>query len=196
MKRRTLLVVLIALTAAALSACGGSVQMAHVTNSKVLMAGDKNKATLIFSRPSEAGKPFQVMIYDITDGDLKFIGTPSFGTKMAYTVPGRKKARFLATIGYEHATFLDTDMVAGRTYHVSIVPRVGVWRFKVMMVPVLADDPSINEHTSCCNWVENTPETLKFARDFEESGRKLMTKYLAKWELSTDRRILGPDGGL
>jgi hypothetical protein len=52
------------------------------------------QAELVFLRPSTRGEAFQASVYDVTDGQLEFIGIVSAGTRINHQAASRAQTWF------------------------------------------------------------------------------------------------------
>ncbi len=149
-------------------------------------------ALLLFVRPSSLGFAIHPALYD---GDT-LIGISSAQTAVAYqATPGPH--RFMVVS--EAADFLDAELIAGRTYFVTVEPRIGVWRARFSLLPLEAH--SHNDEAARLEHMQVMGTTDRAAGwDRENRGSVLEKKdaYLRKWlaKPATDRPVLRPDDGL
>jgi hypothetical protein len=133
-------------------------------------------------RPSTYGGAVQSTVFDITDGDNKFIGIVSAKTKVPYrTEPGK---RMFMVIG-ESADFLEANLGPEKTYYVLVRPRMGMWKARFSMSPIRKADQAgqkFQDWLTKCQFMANTDASYQWARENDISVTKKREKYLPAWE--------------
>lgn len=169
-----------------------SERMMSVTQPVALSQPQPDKATVVFLRTSMLGAAIQSSVFDVTDGDPKLIGIVSSSKKVAHlSPPGRH--RFMS-VG-ENADFLDADLDAGKTYHVRVSPRMGLWKARFVLEPIPPTDSDLAGDLAGCGWVENTPSSIEWAVSNRPSILSKKADYLADWEKSADKLMLKASDG-
>ncbi|MDD9906754.1 MAG: hypothetical protein OXT06_24540, partial [Rhodospirillaceae bacterium] len=88
-------VLLAILLTATLQGCAES-HMAKIKDADARIQPKSNEATIVFFRTTKfIGAALVSPIFDITDGELKFVGSLTSGKKLAYTRRADKTARFM-----------------------------------------------------------------------------------------------------
>lgn len=186
---RSLTILMVTLT---LGACASSRMVDLAQPPKAISAPEAGTATVVFLRPSYFGGAIQSSVFDIGGSATQLVGIVSAGRKIAYAVsPGPR--RFMV-VG-ESADFVDADLTEGKTYYARVEPRMGLWKARFSLSPVLADDASLAADLAACSWVENSPESLRWARDNLGSIEEKRTSYLADWEKEPNKPVLAPSTG-
>ncbi|CAA7625142.1 conserved exported hypothetical protein [Candidatus Terasakiella magnetica] len=183
---RSLAVLMMTLT---LGACASSRMVDLPQPPKAISAPESGKATVVFLRPSYFGGAIQSSVFDIGAGATQLVGIVSAGRKIAYAVsPGPR--RFMV-VG-ESADFVDADLTAGKTYYARVE---ALWKARFSLTPVQADDASLTADLAACSWVENSPESIRWAQDNFGSIEAKRTSYLMDWEKEANKPVLAPWGG-
>jgi hypothetical protein len=93
-------------------------------------------STVVFMRSSFVGAAIKTSIYEVTNGETKFIGIMKNKTKINYeTTPGKHTFMVVS----EAADFMEADLMAGKTYYSMVTPRTGAWKARFSMIPVRND---------------------------------------------------------
>jgi hypothetical protein len=173
--------------ALAISGCSGSSsRMVAASEPPAVATPSADKAGVVFMRPYSLGSGVQSTLFDITDDSSTFIGIVSAKKKIAYQAPPGVR-RFMV-VG-ETAKFLEVDVAAGRTYFVSVEPHMGVWKARFSMDLVSRDSPSFASDYSSCTWVENTPESSKWAGENAASINEKKAASLPEWLKSRGKTL-------
>jgi hypothetical protein len=157
----------------------------------------KDKALIVFLRPSVYGGGVQASVYDITGGSENFIGIMSGKTKAAYLAePGEK---LFMVIG-ENADFMKAILEPGKTYYALVSPRVGFWKARFSLLPIHRDATSkyrtesdeFKEWISTTLYVENTEASHAWYRLNKASVQIKKGEYMQKWDrmLPQDKAVL------
>lgn len=126
-------VALISFAALGLSACGGTVM---VKPDKPL-ATKADEATMVFMRASMFGGAITAAVYDVTEGEAKFIGLIDHGTKLSYPV---KAGEHTFMVVSEAADFMKATVSPGKTYYALVTARPGAWRARFSFKPLRQAD--------------------------------------------------------
>ena len=197
MKRYRILVVGILLAIVALSyGCAGSNQyMRPASEEKGLSAPADNESMVVFMRPSGFGFAISSSVFDISDKDETFVGIVSAKKKVAYrTNPGE---HMFMVIG-ETADFMKATLQPGKTYYALVTPRMGAWKARFSLKPVLKSELSSGEFKdwlSTCDFTENTPEAFEWAKHNSPSIRSKRAASWEKWneKAESDKPTLNSD---
>lgn len=141
-----------------------------------------NKALVYFIRPSQLGYPAHAAVYD---GD-EFIGFAPYRQKLAYQAAA---GEHLFMVVSEAADFMTADLVAGRTYYVQVVPRMGAWRARFSLWAVTKADLQTDEvrgWIDAASPVKNKQEAYDWAKNNAPSVNKKRDAYYAKWITKAD----------
>jgi len=157
----------------------------------------RDKALIVFLRPSLFGGGVQATVYDITGNSETFIGILSGQTKAAHlTEPGEK----LFMVVGENADFMKATLEAGKTYYALVSPRVGVWKARFSLLPVRKDTTSkyrtesdeFKEWLNKSQYIENTEASHAWYRLNKTNVQAKRIEYLEKWDrmLPQDKEVL------
>ena len=157
----------------------------------------RDKALIVFLRPSVYGGGVQASVYDITDNSDVFIGILSGKTKVAHlTGPGEK---LFMVIG-ENADFMKATLEAGKTYYALVSPRVGVWKARFSLLPIHKDTTSkyrtesdeFREWLNTTQYIENTDASIAWYQMNKARVQARKFEYLQKWDrmLPQDKEVL------
>lgn len=190
--RRILLAGLLAGTALLSAGCGTqSKYMAQVAEPAIVAAPKADAATIVIVR-GLGFDSFQSTMFDVTDGTPKLLGIVSSRTRLAYPVPAGK--RRLMVIG-ESASFLDADLLPGRTYYARITGRPGSSKAYFALEPIPATSPQLAEELKGGRWVENTPAAEQWAQRHKASIEAKMHRDLPRWQAQANTVSLKPGDG-
>lgn len=156
------------------------------------------ESVVIFMRPSVVGGAIQSSVFDVTTEDNVLVGIVSSKTKVAYRVSAGD--HLFMVIG-ESADFMRAELLAGKIYYALVTPRMGVWKARFSLRPVHQEDLSSDEFKdwqSSCEFVENTEDSFKWARDNAPSIQNKREEYFKKWmsKPEEDRPVLRKEDGL
>lgn len=155
------------------------------------VAPPPDKAVVVFMRPSSVGALIKASVYDVSDDGQEFIGIIKPKQQIAYTVaPGKRLFMVMA----ENGDFLDADLAAGKTYHVLVSPRMGVWKARFSLLPVHGDDDTghrvdsdeFRKWQSKARWVARGPGADEWYAEHREDIARKKVRYLEKWNARTD----------
>jgi hypothetical protein len=146
-----------------------------------------DQAQIIFLRVPPLAPAAGASIFDVTDGDPKYIGSVYQGKKLAYFVePGDHKFMLVS----EAAEFLLASVVTGKTYYVAIKPKMGMWKARFSLFPVRngsdgdyqQSSESFQERLAEADFVENTDASIERAEANYTSIVSKQKKSWKKWE--------------
>ncbi len=165
-----------------LSGCAGTVKhMQEVSTNKVMIGPATGKAAVVFLRPSGMGALVQSSVFEVKANRLQLVGIVAAKTKVVYYVdPGQ---HLFMVVG-ENADFMKADLVADRTYYVSVSPRMGLWKARFGLEPIKGNELSSPEFKSSleeCKWVENTAASENWAIANMASIESKRAEYYADW---------------
>lgn len=180
------------------SGCAGPVKhMATVSSENAVTRPDKGKALIVFQRPSKMAYAIQSSVFEIADDAPEIVGIIAAKKKMAYQVePGEH----LFMVVSENADFMSAEVEADKIYYVLVAPRMGAWKARFSLGPILGKDvdgPKNQEWLESCEWVEKAPAAEKWANenmaDIKEKHKAYYDKWMSKPE--SDRPKLLPEDG-
>lgn len=162
------------------------------------------KALVVFMRPSNYGGGIQASVYEASQPKEEFIGIVSANTKVAFQAdPGE---HLFMVIG-ENADFMNATLEAGKTYHVLVSPRMGVWKARFSLLPIHNDaaakyslkSTEFKKWESGTHFVEKSPAAEAWYRENAESVAAKRADYMEKWKQSSpiqqqELTLLASDG--
>ena len=104
-----------------LAGCATSPKMAVAPNQTVTKPSAQ-ESQIIFMRSSFVGSAIDASLFDVTNGNMEFIGIISNATKIAHvTKPGKHTFMVVS----EAADFMEADVLPGKNYYSIVTPRMG-----------------------------------------------------------------------
>ena len=174
-----------------LVACAGPLRgMREVPVSQVRTTPPAHQAAIIFLRPSTMGYAIASSVFELRDDGERFIGIVPAKKKLVHHVDAGRR-RFMVVS--EAADFMDAELETGKTYYALVTPRMGVWKARFSLRPVMAtelDGQHFREWLEACEWIENTEETREWARSNSHDIQHKRVEYLRKWEPRGDKPTL------
>jgi len=153
----------------------------------------EDKALVYFIRPELLGFKVHAAIYD---GDT-FVGFVPYKQKLPYEAePGEH--RFMVVS--EAVDFMKADLLAGKTYYIQVMPRMGMWRARFSLAPITKDQlgtEKVKKWISEARLIKNNDLAYKWADDNHDSVLTKKSAYLKKWleKDENDRPFLKPSDG-
>ncbi len=160
---------------------------ASTKSSKTEFPPTEDQAVVIFMRPSILGAAIKSPILDISGDEYQVIGNFNAGKKIAYYCdPGER--RFMS-MG-ENVDFLDAKFLAGKTYYVQIIPKMGAMKARFILKPYKenSDDPDFSLNSKKqqksfkkCKFVETDDKDREWAENKSDKITERMAKFTEKW---------------
>ncbi|MFA9441092.1 hypothetical protein ACDA63_15765 [Uliginosibacterium sp. sgz301328] len=179
------IVTLVTLSATiALTGCASSL-MRPVEDPQPI-AAQPQKTRVVFMRSTFLGSAISASVYDVKNGEPKFIGIVNNSTKLAYdTEPGQHVFMVVS----EAADYLRADLAPGKTYYSVVVPRMGAWKARFSLYPVRTDGStdyntaakSFTEMLAGTKWVGNSPESEQWFSQNQADVKAKNTEYWPQW---------------
>jgi len=147
-----------------------------------------DQAAVVFLRAAPTGTT--TSLFDLRDSmENKFIGLLVADTRLVYVAPPGR-TRFMV-IGLS-ANFLDAELEAGKTYQVAVI--IGPnseEHFRLQPVrPGHTPSRAVQNCLESCIWVENTEQSMAWARGQASSIQRKKVQYLPLWEGRPNRPVL------
>ncbi len=162
-----------------LAACAGGTAMMVQDQPPPTVRPDQ--ALMVFMRPSHFGGAVTAAVYDVSDGESKFIGFVNSGMKVGYAVaPGERSFMVVS----EAADFLKTTLQAGKSYYAVVTPRVGVWRARFSLRPLRRGELDGSEFAAwdaSTRFAASSPEAEAWARRSAPSVGTKRATYWPEW---------------
>ena len=181
-----------------LTGCAGTVKnMREVPEGSASLAPQKDKAMVVFMRPSGMGFAIQSSVFDLTAGQPQLAGILAAKTKVAYHVPPGK--RMFMTVG-ETAEFMSAELLPNRTYYAYVSPRMGMWKARFVFEPkdrAALEAEEFKSELSDCRWVEVTSESTQWLQENLASVQAKRAEYYREWmnKPEAERERLRPEDG-
>jgi hypothetical protein len=185
----------VALAAVCLLASGCASVMREAPTQTVSQAGS-DKVKVVFMRTSFVAGAIGCDLFEVVNGELKFIGQVAMGNKVVYeTTPGKKVFMAYGTA----ADFMLAELAPGKTYYSIVRPNWGTGGF----APTPVRDPKGSEAQG---WVSGTklmePDPKQAEAWFAENKARLQgihTDYWGRFQNKTadekaERTLLPQDG--
>lgn len=162
------------------------------------------ESTIAFMRSSSVGSLIKTSIYDVTDGQIKFLGIMKNKTRIDYKLPPGK---YTFMVVAEAADFMQAEITSGKTYYSLITPRMGVWKARFSIIPVRSDGATdfkhdkkkFNKILKKVKLVEIDDKARKWYQKHKNSVAKKKVKYWTKWQeksaTDTAARTMRPEDG-
>ncbi|MCB1581973.1 MAG: hypothetical protein KDI92_02840 [Xanthomonadales bacterium] len=150
-------------------------------------ASEESKETeVVFLRSSTVGAFIKSTIYEVTDGEIKFIGILANKKKISYKTTGGKHMFMVVS---EAADFMEANLEDGKTYYSVITPRMGAWKARFSMWPIRNDESSeyyfgsekFNKWMDKVKPHEPGKKDAKWFEKNQDSVAKKKAKYWEKW---------------
>ena len=167
-----------------LAACAGGTAMMVQDQPPPSVRTDQS--LIVFMRPSNFGGAISASVYDVSEGDSKFIGFVNTGMKLGYAVaPGERTFMVVS----EAADFLKATMEPGKSYYALVAPRTGLWRARFPFRPLRRGDLDGSEFAGWnanSRFVATTPAAEAWAR---RSAPSVATKRATYWPEWTGKSV-------
>lgn len=199
--RNLLSISLIMLASALLSGCASSL-MRPSSESKIPQATE-SKANIVFMRSSIVAAAIGVDLFEVINGELKFIGQLPTGNKIVYeTTPGEKV--FMA-YGVA-ADFMRAHVEGGKTYYSIVRPNWGTGGFAPTPVrtslaePVNIKSPEFTGILASTERIEANEDAQSWFKDNKARYQEIYADYWARWMRKNDdekaQRTLRSEDGI
>ncbi len=186
-----------------LSGCVTSRMM--VSEQQIIATPSQSKSQVVFMRSTFVGSAISASLYEVTGGEIKFIGIMNNGTKIVYeTSPGKHTFMVVS----EAADFMEANLSEGKSYYSIATPRMGAWVTRFSLWPIKADEnaayntasPNFDKWLSSTKLVVNSDDTRAWYEKNSENVHKKYTKYWAAWvkksEVELAKRTLNQSDGV
>jgi len=176
-----------------------------VSNTHVVSPPTEDQAQIVFFRSSFVGSAIKASIYDVTTGSPEFLGILSNGTKISYLTSAGKHTFMVVS---EAADFMESDVLAGKTYYSIVTPRMGAWKARFSMWPIRnnADSKYTINSADFESWMKNTKVATNSdqSREWYNHNRVSVIakkkKYWPVWQQKSKEdlaeRTLNPEDGM
>jgi len=186
--------ILIALVAI-LTGCGGSANVMKEVPEQKIAKPDKDTAQIVFMRDSFMLNAVTAKLFEVTDGNINFIGALPNGNKIVYrTTPGKKV--FMAYgetmhIGYGRAAnFMKADIVGGKTYYAIVLPIFGWGASGFEPIPVRNYNMNSKEFANLLNGCKlimaDEAQAQAWHKDNKEHIRKVYSAYWKRFQTKNE----------
>jgi len=151
-------------------------------------------ATVVFMRSSMVGSMIKTSVYEVTNGETKFIGIMKNKNNINYkTTPGNHTFMVVS----EAADFMEANLVAGKTYYSMVTPRTGAWKARFSLIPV-RNDGTTEFNTSSKKFTKWKNKTKEVSMDeksqawyekHKASVEEKRVKYWQKWQSKSPEEL-------
>lgn len=165
-------------------------------------APDPDKAKVVFMRSSIVAGAIGCELFEVVNGELKFIGQLPTGNKVAYeTTPGDKVFMAYGTA----ADFMLAKLAGGKTYYAIVRPNWGTGGFAPTPIrnasasePTL-DSKEFKDWDLATKRLEPNEQAQAWFRDNKARMQQIYTEYWKRFQTKTDQekafRTLMPEDG-
>lgn len=181
-----------------LGCAGRTATMRDIPSAEVPAAIQSDKARIVFMRPSMLGFAVQSSVFEVVSGEPELIGIVSAQKKVGFSCsPGK---HLFMVIG-ESADFMSADVIAGKTYYAVVTPRMGFWKARFSLRPVLQGEHLKDEFKQWdrdCQWTEKTRDADQWAFTHLSSIKSKQEGDMTKWlqRPEGERPALNPGDGI
>lgn len=178
--------------------------LTHIPTNIIIQSQSK-ESTVVFMRSTLRGVLVKSSVYEIIDGETKFIGLLKNKKKITYkTTPGSHTFMVIA----ESADFMLADLLPGKTYYSVIEPRLGAFKARFSMYPIRNDGQSkiyvgskkFDKMEYKTEEVVLSQKSIDWYNDHKKKFEKKRVKYWQKWlEKSDDKKAqktMNPEDGV
>jgi uncharacterized protein YcfL len=164
-----------------------------------------DEAQVIFLRLSSSEGTNGVSLFEVTGGDIEFIGLIVPGARVPYqTKPGKHVFMVVS----DAADFMEANLAGGKNYYGVVAPLMGFWKARFSLLPYKNDPsadydtamPSFEKNSSSGELVEISPATLAWYEEHKTDIEAKYRKYWPLWQKNTPaeiaRRTLAPADGM
>jgi hypothetical protein len=171
---------------------------------QVVQRPPADESQVIFLRLSSADGTNGVSLFEVTGGDIEFIGIIVPGVRVPYQTKPGKHVFMLVSDG---ADFMEANLAGGKNYYSVVTPQMGFWKARFSLMPY-KNDPSAYFDTAMPSFAKNSnsgelvgisPTALAW---YEEHKANIEAKYRKYWPLwqknppaEIARRTLAPEDG-
>ncbi|HJS37478.1 MAG TPA: hypothetical protein VJ789_05035 [Burkholderiales bacterium] len=194
-----------ALQTAVLAACflvSGCANLMRPAASEQVSAPGADKATVVFMRTSMVLGAIGCDLFEVVNGQLRYIGQLPTGNKVAYeTTPGDKVFMAYGTA----ADFMLAKLQGGKTYYSIVRPNWGTGGFAPTPIRHASpDEPTFDgkefkEWDAATKRLEATEDAAKWFKDNQARMQEIYTEYWRRFQTKTDQekryRTLMPEDG-
>lgn len=187
-----------------LTGCGGSANVMTDSPSQNISKPSGSSAQIVFMRDSFVASAITSEIFDVTNGNIRFIGALPNGNKIVHkTSPGKKVYMAYGTA----ADFMLADVRSGKTYYSIVRPNWGTGGFAPTPVRNNGTTDYNTSSDSFSDWLNDTtliqPKPNEAQAWFNENKAKITEVYNEYWSRfkTKDRsaiaaRTIFPEDGL
>jgi hypothetical protein len=180
----------------------GCASVMREASSQTITPPAPEKAKIVFMRSSMVAAAIGCDLFEVVNGELRYIGQLPTGNKVAYeTTPGDKVFMAYGTA----ADFMLAKVVAGRTYYVIVRPNWGTGGFAptpIRQVDSIHPDQSskeFQEWTTGTKLIEPTDGTQAWFAENKSRMQVVYTDYWSRFQRKNEqekaeRTLLPQDG--
>lgn len=193
----------LAAAAAVLLMSGCASNLMRPAASEQVSAPPADKAKVVFMRTSFVAGAIGCDLFEVVNGELRFIGQLPYGNKLAYeTTPGDKVFMAYGTA----ADFMLAKLQGGKTYYSIVRPNWGTGGFAPTPIRhrSAADEPTFDgqefKHWNAgTKLLEPTADAQAWFRDNKARMQQIYAEYWKRFQTKTDQekhfRTLLPEDG-
>jgi len=195
--------ILLLLTALLLVGCAKNTM--SVMEQQEVQRPPADAAQVTFLRLSRSGGTTEASLFEVSGGDIKFIGIIVPGVRVPYqTKPGKHVFMVVS----DTADFMEANLAGGKNYYSVVAPQEGFWKVRFSLLPY-KNDPSANYDTAMPSFeinsksgelVKTSPTALAWYQEHKTDIEAKYRKYWPAWEEKTpeaiNKRSLEPEDGM
>jgi hypothetical protein len=192
----------VAITAVSLLMSGCAAGLMRPAASEQISASAPDKAQVVFMRSSMVAGAIGCELFEVVNGDLRFVGQLPTGNKVVYeTTPGDKVFMAYGTA----ADFMLAKLQGGKTYYSIVRPNWGTGGFAPTPIrnrsasePTF-DGQEFKDWNAATKRIEPNADAPAWFRDNKARMQAIYTEYWRRFQTKTDQekafRTLMPEDG-
>jgi hypothetical protein len=164
-----------------------------------------DEVQVVFMRPSSLGAAISASLFEVTDGNIEFVGIIVPNVRVLYqTKPGKHVFMVVSEAG----DFMEADLAGGKTYYSIVTPRLGLWKARFSLWPYKSEAnakyhtaaPDFEKYMNSGELVGISPEARAW---YDEHKADIEAKYQEYWPVWQEKtpdaiaeRSLAPEDGM
>ena len=165
-----------------------------VMEQQALQRPAADAAQVIFLRPGSTGSAADVSLFEVTGGNIEFIGLIVPDVRVPYrTGPGSRVFMVVS----DTADFMEANLAGGKNYYAVVAPQIGFWQARFSLWPYKNDPsapydtamPGFEKQSSSGELVEISPAALAWYQERKTDIAAKYRKYWPEWQKMAPEEI-------